>query len=189
MSRCESTTDCRAGKEPVAFRHARVPGFAAATGGRVITPPPPAPRAPAKAGPPSRRSGGRRWTGARPALVDQAVVPPAEQDRVGQAGLAAIGPVLHMVRLGEAARASGIATAAVPFLQRAADVRGDGARPPPHAHHFAVPVTHRDPRGVARHAPRCLRAHPHPVELGAARLAARRPVIRRFGTGDARLGL
>ena len=50
---------------PVPFRHARVPGFAAATGGRLITPPPPAPRAPATAGPPSRRSGGRRWTGGR----------------------------------------------------------------------------------------------------------------------------
>ena len=44
---------------------------------------------------------------ARPTLVDQAVVPAAEQDRVGQAGLAAIGPVPDMVRLGEAAGASG----------------------------------------------------------------------------------
>ena len=106
-----------------------------------------------------------------PALVHEPVMPPAQQHRVGQTRLPAVGPVPDMMRLGEPAPAARVPAAPVPLLQRPAEVRRDGPRLPPHADHLTPPVQHRDQRRIARHAPRRLGAHPHPVELRPAPLA------------------
>ena len=59
------------------------------------------------------------------AFVDQAVVMAAQQDEVVEAGLAAVGPVVDMVGVDEAAgRAAGEAAARVAALERAAQGRG-----------------------------------------------------------------
>jgi len=60
--------------------------------------------------------------------VDQSVVMPAQQDAVGERGLAAVGPVPDVVRVGEAEATARKSASAITQLEGATQRRWDRAR-------------------------------------------------------------
>jgi hypothetical protein len=75
-----------------------------------------------------------------PAFVDEPVVARAEEDEVVLVGLAAVGPVLDVVRVKVArVRTARKATASVSGLQRSAEPEWDLPRLPTDVEDFTVP--------------------------------------------------
>ena len=109
-----------------------------------------------------------------PPLMNGSMMPPTEEQRVPKARFAPVGPVFHVMRLGEPAPAPGESASPVPLLERPPDVRRDGARSAAHVHHRRVlRVDHRHHRRIARHAPRRLRGNANPVQIRASRARLR----------------
>jgi hypothetical protein len=104
----------------------------------------------------------------RPAfLVNCAMVSAAQQHEIVESGSPAIGPVLDVVRIAEAVRASGEPAAAVPLVERAPDRGRHGARAAPDIQHIAVrAVRHHDAARVARQSPRRFRGNANAIEHG-----------------------
>ncbi len=71
-------------------------------------------------------------------FVQEAMVMMAGEERISKARLATVGPVLHVVRVGEAGSAARKAASAVADLQGAAERRRDRARPAAHIEHGAI---------------------------------------------------
>jgi hypothetical protein len=63
---------------------------------------------------------------------------PAEQQTVLEAGLSSVGPMLHVMRVGEATPAPWEATPAIAHLERATDGRRRRARLPSHVEDVSV---------------------------------------------------
>src|SRR4051812_27633315 len=93
-----------------------------------------------------------------PALVHQAVMPPAELDEVLRGGLPSLGPVLDVVILDPAAvRTTWEPAAAVAFIQGAPHTSRDRSALASDAPRPIQTVGHRDPRGIAGEPPCRLR--------------------------------
>jgi hypothetical protein len=104
--------------------------------------------------------------------MDESVMMTAEEDAVLQTRFPAIGPMLHMVRIGETEPAPGKAASAVPDLECAPKGRGDRAGTSSDAEDGSVgSVTDADDTGIAAYPSRRFSGNAGNIlQLGPTRL-------------------